>query len=111
MSPQKKLRISSTLMVLGIIPWLTMVAWITATLLLNVHGQPPRVPMLDPLAMIGLTIMCLAVAAPVSGFSTLWSFSLTRYHPELHSKKLLILRSIVILALAAPLLYAVYPLT
>lgn len=109
MSPQKKLRLSRCLMIVGITPWAIVFVWIFAILFLNVRGRPPSVFMLDPIAMIGLTIITYAYAAMVAGLGTLWSFLLTRSNPELESTDFTELRRAVMLALMAPPLLALVP--
>jgi hypothetical protein len=107
MSPQNKLRIASILMELGILPWVLTLVWVAATLLLNVRGRPPRIFMLDPIAMVGVMMVTFAIAVIVAGLSTLWSLLLTIHHEHLRSRKIVILRIIVAMALGLPLLLAV----
>ena len=108
MTPQRKLRISSILMILGIAPWVIILVWVAAIFLLNMHGRPPRVFMLDPIGMIGIMILAFTIAAICGGLSTIWSLSLTRYNPELCSKRFLFFRGAVILAIVGPALLALY---
>jgi hypothetical protein len=62
MSPQHKLRIATILMGLGIAPWVFTLGWVAAILLSSVPGHPPRIFMLDPIAMIGVMMMTFAIA-------------------------------------------------
>lgn len=102
MCPQYKLRFAHTLMVLGITPWVIAVIWSAAFLLTSSPGQPPVIPVMDPLSMIGLLITTFAIGVVVAGLSALWSFSLTARHAELRSRKVFLFRVAVAASLFAP---------
>jgi fatty acid desaturase len=106
MAPQRKLRIASTLMVVGIVPWILYLGWVAAILTSGRPGSPAFF-MLDPIAMIGLMMMTFAGATMVAGVSACWSVSLTRRHAELRSRTDGILKIVVALALGVPLLWAI----
>lgn len=92
-------------MVGGVTPWIAMVGWTIAILLLNVHGESPRVFMLDPIGMIGLMIVAYVCSLVFAGIGFWWSLSLTRMYPELWSRKVTALRATVGLAIGLPLLW------
>lgn len=92
---------------LGILPWALVMAWVITFLLTTVPGRPPRMFILDPLAMLGLMMATFAGALVVAGIGTLWSLSLTRRHAELRSRTVTVYRTVVVLVLAVPLLWSV----
>jgi len=105
MVPKHQSRLANVLMVGGATPWIAVLGWVIAILLLNIHGRPPRIFMLDPIGMIGVMIVVYMCALLFAGIGVWWSFFLTQKHPELWTKKVAALRATVGLTIGIPLLW------
>lgn len=100
MSPRRQLCIANSLIVLGLLPFLAVCAWVALFLATTVPGRPPHVPIIDPIGMVGLWLASLGFSALVSGSSAVWSWMITRAYPELRSWVHVLLRLFACAALA-----------
>jgi hypothetical protein len=85
MTPRRQLCIANSLIILGLFPFAAVSGWIAAFFWTTVPGQSPRVPIIDPIGMVGLWLVSLAVTAFVAGSGAVWSWMITRAYPELRS--------------------------
>jgi CHASE2 domain-containing sensor protein len=104
MPPRRKLRIANMLMGLGMIPFALVFCWALAFLLTTVPGEPPKVPIIDPIGMVGLLVTSFVITAVVAGTSALWSWSLTSSNIEIRSWSALAFRLATVLLLSGPVL-------
>jgi hypothetical protein len=104
MVPKNQFRLANLLMMCGVLPWIAVLGWVSAILLVIERGRPARIFMLDPIGMIGLIMMVFIYSLLLSGIGVSWSFSLTQQYPELCSKTTTALRAMVGLTLGIPLL-------
>lgn len=90
--------IANILMGIGIIPLTSCVVW-TAAILGDHEG---RIPMLDPIAMIGLSLVSFIGTFLLAGSSALWSWDLARKHPDSRSPTALAFRLMTVAVLVSP---------
>ncbi|WP_449406335.1 hypothetical protein [Massilia phosphatilytica] len=102
MTPRCQSISANFLMGAGILPLALYIAWVTAFLLTTVPGQPPRVPIIDPIGMVGLGMFAYLGALVVAGLGMVWSWLLVHAHPAQGTRWTLVLRAIVVLVLALP---------
>jgi asparagine N-glycosylation enzyme membrane subunit Stt3 len=79
-----------------------------AFFLTTVPGQPPKVPIIDPLGMIGLLMMSFIFTLVMAGIGALWSWSLTTRNAEIRSLSALTFRLVTAFVLIAPFLLSFY---
>jgi hypothetical protein len=108
MSPRHQLRIANILIGIGVLPLALVLCWITAFFLTAVRGQAPKVPIIDPIGMIGLLVMSFIITLVMAGISALWSWSLTTRNTEIRSRAALTFRLVTALVLIAPFLLSYY---
>jgi hypothetical protein len=99
MTPRRQSIYANCLMVGGILPLSLYIAWVAAFLLTTVPGQPPRVPIIDPIGMVGLGLFVHVGSLVVAGLGVTWSWLLVRAYPERRTRRGLVLRAIVVLVL------------
>jgi hypothetical protein len=104
MLPKNQFRLANFLMLCGVLPWIVVLGWVSAILLVSDKAHPGRIFMLDPIGMIGLIMMVFIYSVVLSGIGVWWSFSLTQKFPELWSKKATTLKAIIGLTLGIPML-------
>jgi len=105
MTPRCQSIFANCLMVAGILPLILYIAWVAAFLLTTVPGQPPRVPIIDPIGMVGLGLFVYFGSLIVAGLGAVWSWLLARAYPERRTGRALVLRAIVAVVLAAPFVF------
>jgi hypothetical protein len=108
MSPRHQLRIANILIGIGVLPLALILGWTMAFFLTAVPGQPPKVPIIDPLGMIGLLIMSFLITLVMAGIAACWSWSLTTRHVDIRSSAALAFRLVTALVLSAPFLLTYY---
>jgi hypothetical protein len=107
MTPRCQSIFANCLMVVGILPLSLYIAWVAAFLLTTVPGQPPRVPIIDPIGMVGLGLFVYAGSLVAAGLGVVWSWLLARAYPERRTRPGLVLRAIVALVLVTPFTFNV----
>lgn len=108
MSPRHQLRIANILIAIGVLPLALVLCWTIAFFMTTVAGQAPKIPIIDPIGMIGLLMMSFIITLVMAGISALWSWSLTYRNDEIRSSSALALRIITALVLIAPFLLSYY---
>lgn len=106
MTPRCQSISANFLMGAGILPLALYIVWVAAFLITTVPGQPPRIPIIDPLGMVGLGMVVYLGALVVAGLGIAWSWLLVRAYPERRTRWALALRAIVVLVLAAPFVFS-----
>jgi hypothetical protein len=99
-TPRRQLCLANSLIILGLFPFAAVCGWIAAFHWTMVPGQPPRVPIIDPIGMVGLWLVSLAVTAFVAGSGAVWSWMITRAYPELRSWMQVLLRLVAAASVA-----------
>jgi hypothetical protein len=102
MTPRCQSIFANFLMGAGILPLALYVAWVEAFLLTTVPGQPPRIPIIDPIGMIGLGMVVYPGSLVVAGLGIVWWWLLARAYPERRTRRSLALPIIVALVLVLP---------
>jgi hypothetical protein len=102
MTPRCQSVSANFLMGAGILPLALYIAWVAAFLITTVPGQPPRVPIIDPIGMVGLGLFVYVGSLVVAGLGVTWSWLLARAYPERRTRRGLVLRAIVLLVLVTP---------
>ncbi|MCS0630828.1 hypothetical protein NX786_15945 [Telluria mixta] len=102
MTPRCQSVSANFLMGAGILPLALYIAWVAAFLITTVPGQPPRIPIIDPIGMIGLGMFVYLGSSIVAGLGIVWSWLLARAYPERRTRWALALRAIVVLVLVLP---------
>ena len=90
------------MMGLGMLPLLLVGCWILAFFLTTERGQPPIVPIIDPIGMIGILLVSFLITAVLAGGGALWSWILVIRNKELRSGRARTLRLATALLLASP---------
>ena len=103
---QARLRSANAVMGLGLLPFVFVVVWSALFMLTTVPGHMPVVPLLDPLAMIGLLMVTFFFACGVAGAGALWSWALVLRRREINTRKARALRLITVLVIVLPLVLA-----
>lgn len=101
--PRIQIRCANALMAIGSMPLAFTVCWSILFFLTTERGAPPRVPILDPIGMIGLLTTCFLVALLLGGAGLAWSWLVTWAWPEQRPATIRF-RMFTALALASPLL-------
>ena len=102
MTPRCQSISANFMMGAGILPLALYIAWVAAFLLTTVPGQPPVVPIIDPIGMVGLGMFVYLGSLVVAGLGVAWSWLLANAYPERRTRSTMILRAIVVLVLALP---------
>jgi hypothetical protein len=106
MTPRCQSVSANFLMGAGILPLALYIAWVAAFLITTVPGQPPRIPIIDPIGMIGLGMFVYLGSFVVAGLGIVWSWLLARAYPERRTRRALALRAIVVLVLVLPFAFS-----
>ena len=106
MTPRCQSISANFLMSAGILPLALYIAWAAAFLLTTVPGQPPAIPIIDPIGMPGLGMVVYLGALVVAGLGMVWSWLLARAYPERRMRGALVLRAFVVLVLATPFAFS-----
>lgn len=104
MSPRWQLRIAHGLMIMGALPFMLALGWTIAFFVTVVPGEPPTVPILDPIAMIGVLMTSYAIAFVCGVPSAIWSWALTRRNAEIRSGFSKAVRIFIALILVSPII-------
>ncbi len=102
MTPRCQSISANFLMGAGILPLALYIAWVAAFLLTTVPGRPPRVPIIDPIGMVGLGMFVYLGSLVVAGLGIIWWWLLARAYPERRARRSLVLPIIVVLVLMLP---------
>jgi hypothetical protein len=102
MKPRLQLCFANALMTVGVLPWLLTLAWVAVFFMTALPGRAPKVPILDPLGMIGFIGMSFLFGLCVAGLGACWSWTLTREDEAPGTRRSRVFRSAVLLALLAP---------
>ncbi len=102
MPSNRQLPIADCMMGVGMLPLLLVGCWILAFFLTNERGQPPAIPIIDPIGMIVILLVSFLLSAVVAGGAALWSWILVVRHSELRSRRARTLRLATALLLASP---------
>ncbi|KQY05829.1 hypothetical protein ASD28_07090 [Massilia sp. Root133] len=105
MTPRCQSVAANFLMGAGILPLALYIAWVAAFLITTVPGQPPRVPIIDPIGMVGLGMVVYFGSFIAAGLGIVWSWLLARAYPERRTLRALVLPVIVILVLVLPFVF------
>jgi hypothetical protein len=105
MTPRRQSVSANFLMGGGILPLALYIAWVATFLITTVPGQPPRVPIIDPIGMVGLGMVVYLGSFIVAGLGIVWSWLLARAYPERRTRRALVLPVIVILVLVLPFVF------
>lgn len=108
MAPRHQLRIANILIGIGVAPLALVLCWTIAFFLTAVPGQPPKIPIIDPIGMIGLLIVSFLITLVMAGTAACWSWSLTSTHAEIRSRTALSFRLVTAAVLIAPFLLTYY---
>ena len=103
MSPRWQLRIAHGLMIAGALPFTLALGWTIAFFVTFVPGELPRVPILDPIAMVGVLLTSYAIAFVLGVPSAIWSWALTYRNAEIRSAFSKCVRIFIALVLIAPI--------
>lgn len=106
MTPRCQSISANFLMGAGVLPLALYIVWVAAFLITTVPGQPPSIPIIDPLGMVGLGMAVYLGALVVAGLGMAWSWLLVRAYPERDTRWVLTLRALVMLVLAAPFIFS-----
>lgn len=93
--------LANILMSIGILPLGFCVVWL-AGLLAWLSGHRPIVPIMDPLGMIGPSILSYIITFAIAGTSAAWSWDLSLAHPEHRSRIAPALRLLTAAILVSP---------
>ncbi|MFS2215556.1 hypothetical protein ACCD08_13710 [Telluria sp. Tellsp104] len=105
MTPRCQSVAANFLMGAGILPLALYIAWVAAFLITTAPGQPPRVPIIDPIGMVGLGMVVYLGSFIAAGLGIVWSWLLARAYPERRTRRALVLPVIVILVLVLPFVF------
>lgn len=103
MTPRWQLRIAQGLMITGALPFLLAVGWTIAFFVTAVPGEPPQVPILDPIAMVGILLTSYSIAFVLGVPGAIWSWTLTNRNAEIRSAFSKAVRIFIALILIAPI--------
>jgi len=88
--------------IVGMLPY-AVVLTLTLAIFASANLQPrPSIPMLDPIGMLALGLLCFLFMLAVAGPQVWWIWRMTVYNPALRSKTALALRTIALVLLLSP---------
>ena len=103
MIPQRKLSVANVLMLLGLAPFLLGAAWVAAGVS-YAQQHKGAAGASDAFLMIAVLGITYTFALLVAGPGALWSRRLVRRHAGLRTRAATVMKWLVAIALAAPLL-------
>ena len=103
MSLRTKFFIANVLMSIGVTPLAYCVIW-AVSILASTPARRVILPSVDPIGMIGLSIMSFILALAVAGTSAALSWDLARQNPDSRSRTALAFRLMTAALLISPFL-------
>ena len=103
MSLRTKFFIANVLMSIGVAPLAYCVIW-AVSILASTPARRVILPSVDPIGMIGLSIMSFILALAVAGTSAALSWDLARQNPDSRSRTALAFRLMTAALLISPFL-------